>query len=223
MIPIKICGLRDPANIQEVAALGPDFVGFIFYPKSARWVGSDFDPSALERVPVSVKKIGVFVNESPEAILEIANKFSLEGVQLHGHETPAQAAVLKAEGLLVFKAFGLKPGFDPKQLTQFEDACTHFLFDTATPLHGGSGQRFDWALLDNLTIRLPSFLSGGINLENLDEALATANKYGLGLDVNSGIELSPGLKDIHKAAELIQRVRAFSPPSFQPIPATYHA
>jgi phosphoribosylanthranilate isomerase len=211
MIPLKICGLRDSANIQAIAALKPDFVGFIFYPKSPRWVGSDFGHHSLAGIPNGIKKIGVFVNEEPDLMLQIAKQVGLDGVQLHGQETPATAAFFKSEGLLVLKAFGLNAGFNAETLPQFEDSSTHFLFDTATPLHGGSGKSFDWTLLENLSINLPSFLSGGISLQNVDAALETAFRLGLGLDVNSGLETSPGLKDIPRATEFIERVRTFHP------------
>jgi phosphoribosylanthranilate isomerase len=161
-------------------------------------------------VPAGVQKVGVFVNETVPNVLATARKYDLDAVQLHGQETPETCAQLLASGLQVWKVFSVGTAFSQEMVTPYTAVSTHFLFDTATPAHGGSGKTFAWDLLDNLCISLPAFLSGGINPDNLDAAIAKAAQLGFGLDINSGIETAPGLKDPSLAAAVVQRVRSFA-------------
>ena len=167
-LKIKVCGMRDPENISGVAAALPDFLGFIFYPKSARFVGEEFSAEQLENIPTSIQKVGVFVNELPEKVIEICKKLNFQVAQLHGSESPEYCRQIKASGLAVFKAFSVDDSFDFGQLSGYADVCDYFLFDTKGRMPGGTGQKFNWALLKNYTGSVPFFLSGGIGSDDLD-------------------------------------------------------
>lgn len=191
-LQLKVCGLRDPANIRAVAALGPDLLGMVFHRASPRYAGDDFRVPADVRIPA----IGVFVNEGREAILRRVEQAGLAGVQLHGSETPDLAAELRAEGLLVIKAIAVGPDFDPMSVLPFHGNVDHFLFDTKSPAHGGTGKRFDWSVLEGLPAGTPFLLSGGIGPNDAQEVTALEMGDLCGVDVNSRFETAPGVKDI---------------------------
>ena len=134
----KVCGLRD--NILEVASLKPDFVGFIFYPKSPRYVGEDFE---MPKLNSSVKKVGVFVNEPADTVLDKVRRYKLDFVQLHGNETPEVCKELKNKTISIIKAFQMGVDFDFNQLVWYEPMVDYFLFDARTEKFGGSGDTFD--------------------------------------------------------------------------------
>jgi phosphoribosylanthranilate isomerase len=190
-IRLKVCGLRD--NIEEVVTLEPDYAGFIFYSKSPRFVGDDFN---MPRLGGPLKKVGVFVNESLETIRTIAMKFQLDLVQLHGDEVPAMCAQLKDMGLGVIKAFQMDDEFIFEELKPYESVVDYFLFDTRTKLYGGSGKTFNWEILEKYRLEKEYFLSGGISLDNLDGLSKMDVSRIHALDVNSRFEVKPGLKDI---------------------------
>lgn len=200
---IKVCGMRDPGNAAKVAALGPDYMGFIYYPPSPRYAGgTDVADLGLE----NLVKVAVFVNEKPERIAEIVNQGKFGTVQLHGHESPEDAVRLKDSGLKVIKSFGIHNYLDISKLKEYNSSCDFFLFDTRTELHGGSGVSFNWEVLRNYSLEKPFFLSGGIGLENIAGALQVAN-WGLplhALDLNSRFEISPGLKDVDKLKQIFK-------------------
>lgn len=192
---LKICGMRDPANIAEVASLLPDYLGFIFYDQSPRWVGKNF---RMPHIPSSVKKAGVFVNEKPAVILHHVARHNLDFVQLHGHETPEACRVLKDLGVHVIKAFAVDADFDFKTVSSYVDTVRYFLFDTKGKHFGGNGVPFDWSLLQRYDQQVPFFLSGGISAARI-AALGSIRHLPLhALDVNSGVEISPGLKDVNR-------------------------
>ena len=197
-LKLKICGLRNSENIREISALQPDFQGFIYYAKSPRFVGDDFV------MPTSTtKRVGVFVNESAEKIMEIAKRDKLDLVQLHGGEPPALAKALVEAGGLVMKVFSVDKDFDFNSVKAFVPYSQYFLFDTKTQGYGGSGKTFDWTLLNQYTNSTPFFLSGGLSPENIREVSQIKNPSFYGVDVNSGVEDLPGLKNISKLKELI--------------------
>jgi phosphoribosylanthranilate isomerase len=202
-IAIKICGMLDADNIEAVAALRPDYIGFIFYKESKRYVGKDFLLSS--NFPSKIKKVGVFVNESMERIKEIIATYQLDFVQLHGGEAVSDCAKLRQEGVGVIKAFSIDSSFDFNTTMPYESVVDYFLFDSKGKLYGGNGVSFDWSLLRNYHQRVPFFLSGGLDEENLQgvENLTSMNLHGL--DFNSGVEIAPGQKDIDKvrAVQLI--------------------
>jgi phosphoribosylanthranilate isomerase len=187
MIKLKVCGMKDPANIKAVAELGPDYMGFIFYRTSPRYVGEGFVMPDLKSDAVAV---GVFVNEGTEQILRKGMKI----VQLHGDETPLQVSELKDNGLTVIKAFAIDDDFDFARTKSYN--ADYFLFDTKGKYYGGNAKTFNWNKLKEYDQKTPFFLSGGLNAGNLQdlEMLKGMNLHAI--DVNSGVEDSPGIKNI---------------------------
>ena len=196
---LKICGLKDPENIKAVAGLNPDYIGFIFYPQSKRFVGNDFE---MPEIPASIKKVGVFVNESKSTVLEKIGKHKLDYVQLHGNESAEFCAELSKSFTKIIKAFGVDENFDLSSLQGYENHCEYFLFDTKTKEYGGSGKSFDKSILRNYKSSKPYFLSGGIGLEEVSGIKYQASKC-FAIDVNSKFEIEPGVKDIEKLKILI--------------------
>jgi len=202
-LQLKICGLKDPENILEVISLKPDYIGFIFYPESKRYV-ADLSPEFLHTLPSNVKKTGVFVNEQLNEVKRIVKAYDLNAIQLHGEESPEYCKLLSELNVEIIKAFGIDEGFDFSVLTAYLSVIDYYLFDTQTPKHGGSGKTFDWSLLQQYKLALPYFLSGGIGLESL-EAIKSIDDHRLfAIDVNSRFELSPGIKDLNKLRNLKQ-------------------
>ncbi|NJN26191.1 MAG: phosphoribosylanthranilate isomerase [Cyclobacteriaceae bacterium] len=201
----KVCGLRD--NIAEVMALQPDYIGFIFYPKSPRFIGHDFKMPAFHEK--SIKKVGVFVNESVDVVQDMVEKFKLDVVQLHGSESPEVCEGLQSPNLGVIKAFHVEEGFDFEILKPYEMVVDFFLFDTKTSQYGGSGRAFDWAMLQKYALNIPYFLSGGISLENIDDLNKLEVSKIQAIDVNSKFEIEPGLKDLGMLGELSRKLKMF--------------
>lgn len=206
-LKIKVCGMRDPENISGVAADLPDFLGFIFYPKSARFVGEDFSAEQLSTIPKTIQKVGVFVNELPEKVMGICRKLNFQVAQLHGSESPEYCGQIKASGLTVFKAFSVDDSFDFAQLSGYTNVCDYFLFDTKGHSPGGTGQKFNWELLKNYSGSVQFFLSGGIGPDDLEAIRNFEHPRWRGLDVNSGFEIAPALKDVEKVQKFISDVR----------------
>lgn len=191
---LKVCGMRDNVNMLEVASCKPDFMGFIFYAASPRYVGTDFVVSS--DFPESVKRVGVFVNQQTDAIIIHCSKHQLDFVQLHGHESVDQVEKLKSMGYRVIKVFSIDDNFDFNSVKPFESLVDFFLFDTKGKFYGGNAQRFNWKLLDKYTGKTPFFLSGGIKPELVEEIRLLNHSMLAGIDVNSGVEISPGVKDV---------------------------
>ncbi|MBC8052274.1 MAG: phosphoribosylanthranilate isomerase [Sphingobacteriaceae bacterium] len=198
--------MRDTENIHQLAAIQPDYMGFIFYEKSKRYVES-LDRLKLGNLPASIKKTGVFVDAAIEEIEAKISLYKLEAIQLHGQETPEFCGLLKQAGLEVIKAFGVDNQFDFNLLNRYDEAVDYFLFDTKTDKHGGSGMVFDWNLLQNYTLSKPYFLSGGLDTEHLNELLNIPDQRLYALDLNSRFELEPGLKDIQKLTSFFNAIR----------------
>ncbi len=190
----KVCGLKNPENIKAITALSPDYMGFIFYGPSPRY-DEDMPEGVLNKIPSSIKKTAVFVNENKETINALLGKYDFEAIQLHGNESPefCSSFMHKVE---VLKAFGLNSDFDFDQLQAYTDKVDFFLFDTKTDSHGGSGKTFDWTVLNKYTLDIPFFLSGGISPENLEEVKNISHPQFYGVDLNSKFETAPGLKNI---------------------------
>jgi len=203
---IKVCGLRDPDNIKAITALEPDYMGFIFYDRTPRFVG-DIDVKILNDIPSTIIKTAVFVNESIEGISTIINKYKFDAIQLHGSEGPEICAEFKGK-VKIIKAFGISEDFNFQDLAAYVDHVDYFLFDTKTSIHGGSGETYDWGILDNYKFDIPFFLSGGLSLENLESVKEIDHQQFYGVDLNSRFELSPALKNIEKlqiAFEMLQQ------------------
>jgi phosphoribosylanthranilate isomerase len=205
---VKVCGMRDAAALTEVAALGPDFLGFIFAPASPRFVGEALVPEQLRALPATIWKVGVFVNETVENIERTAERFGLSAVQLHGQETPAQCEALSEAGLLVMKAFSVGQRLDVTALLPYVPHCDFFLFDTKGAAPGGNGTVFNWNLLRQYNLPVPYFLAGGLGLEHAAE-LAALRLPGLaGVDLNSCFETAPGVKDAGRVGQMLTQLRS---------------
>lgn len=203
---IKVCGMRDAANIEALSQLPIDYMGFIFYPSSPRYVGIKLDINLLKSVPEHINKVGVFVNESLVDIQKTAEKYGFKYLQLHGNETPDYCLALKDKGYVVIKAFKAEPATLTCETANYRYACDYFLFDTPTIKHGGSGKKFDWEMLKQQKLRLPFFLSGGIAPDD-EEALKALDLPELfSIDINSQFEIEPGLKDIEKIKDFISKI-----------------
>lgn len=201
--------MRNPENIDAVCAAMPDFIGFIFYPKSKRFVGENPDETIFKRVPSTIKKAGVFVNEEKEQLLSVCKKYRLEVAQLHGAEPPEYCRWIRDHGLMVLKAFPLDDDFDFSQLDDYIPAVDYFLFDTKGKLPGGTGEKFNWKILNRYRGPVPFFLSGGIGPDDAGDILKMDHPQLVALDINSGFELRPGLKDAAKTASFIQKIRNY--------------
>ena len=203
-IKIKVCGMRDANNITQVTTLGPDYMGFIFYPPSPRYVGADFQLSAEDTKPVV--RVGVFVNADNEEILRQSRIVRFDHVQLHGNEGVQQAAALKDLGFKVIKVFSVDDEFDFGVTKQFTPFVDFFLFDTRGKLYGGNARAFNWNVLRRYDQDVPFFLSGGISPENVNDIASLEGMNLHALDVNSGVEEAPGLKDVKKLKAIFDTV-----------------
>ena len=199
--------MRQGANVQEVARLKPDLMGFIFYPKSKRFVGDDFDSSIVKSVMPEVQTVGVFVNEEVDKVISLVRRYSLDFVQLHGNESPASCQAIREKGIKVLKAFGIHNDFDWTALEPYIDSCDYFLFDTSTKDYGGSGVKFDWNTLIGYKLPNPFVLSGGIGTEDADIIKSIKHPQLSGIDINSRFEIEPGLKDVGLLQSFISKIR----------------
>ena len=204
---IKVCGLKDPQNIEHVAALGPDYVGFIFYGPSPRFV-ADMPVETINVLPSNIIKTAVFVNESAANINSLIARFKFDAIQLHGNESPEFCAEFTGK-VKVLKAFGLNDTFNFEQLDTYVNKVDFFLFDTKTDIHGGSGKTFDWGILNKYKLDIPFFLSGGISLDNLAEIKKIYHPQFYGVDLNSRFETAPGVKNIEKLKEAFATIKQF--------------
>lgn len=197
--------MRDSENIRAIEQTKADLMGFIFHPKSPRFVAS-----LPEYMPKKQKRVGVFVNASLEQILAKAQKFSLEYIQLHGDEPPAFCSELKNRGLKVIRALRISNADDIIRAESYNMADL-MIFDTKTELYGGSGKKFNWQLLENYKGCVPFLLSGGIRSDTFEEIKAFFHPQFAGIDLNSGFEISPALKDVGKLNNFIEKIKGMRP------------
>ena len=204
---IKVCGMRERENCyQLVQEVNPDWMGLIFYSKSPRLVPFE---SADWLIDLPLKKVGVFVGEDQSEIRRKTTLFSLSALQLHGGESVEEVKQLKEDTELeIWKVFGVGENLDWKVMEEFIPHVDRFLFDTATASRGGSGKTFDWGLLKGYPFEKGFFLSGGLRLEHAAEILELSKDIPqlLGVDVNSGFEIAPGLKHIPDLKEFKQKL-----------------
>ena len=198
---IKVCGMREADNIREVEALGIDMMGFIFWPKSSRYVSQRPD-----YLPKRVKRVGVFVDEEPEQVRRLAGEYGLDYIQLHGHEMPEVISYLRTPALphpRIIKAFNISTEEDLLQTKPYEGLVDYFLFDAKGKSVGGNGEKFNWDVLEAYQGSTPFLLSGGIGPDDAERVNAFYHPKCIGIDLNSRFELTPGLKDIAKLREFI--------------------
>ena len=193
---IKVCGMREADNIREVETLGIDMMGFIFWPKSSRYVSQRPD-----YLPKRVKRVGVFVDEDPEQVKQLADDYGLNYVQLHGQESPSY--IFQLRGLHVIKAFNISTTEDLIQTQPYEGLVDYFLFDAKGKSVGGNGEKFNWDVLDAYQGNTPFLLSGGIGPDDAERVNAFYHPKCIGIDLNSRFELAPGLKDVAKLKEFM--------------------
>ncbi|WP_299606423.1 phosphoribosylanthranilate isomerase [uncultured Aquimarina sp.] len=203
---LKVCGMKYQENMQAVAELQPDYLGFIFYEKSPR----NFDGD-IPKLPDEIKKTGVFVDASIDFVIEKVKKHNFKVIQLHGNESSQYCRDLQSElecfsetesteSIEIWKVFSIKDQFDFEILEPYEGIVDYFLFDTKGKEKGGNGYTFDWSVLNNYPSETPFILSGGIGLDEIEkvkEILKTDLPI-YAIDVNSKFETAPGLKNIEE-------------------------
>ncbi|MDR2424647.1 MAG: phosphoribosylanthranilate isomerase [Prevotellaceae bacterium] len=202
---IKVCGMCKPKNIAEIATLNPDYMGFIFYKPSPRFV-ENLDPVVLDLLPANTAKVGVFVDAPLDYALQQAETYRFDFLQLHGHETLDYCAGLKNKYAII-KTFGIDQKTDFAKISEYENVCNYFLFDTKTELYGGSGKKFDHSLLDAYRGKTPFFLSGGISPHDANIVSHNCSNLCNAIDVNSRFEITPGIKDFNKIKTFIEIIR----------------
>lgn len=210
---IKVCGMQDEENIQQVAALGVNMLGFIFYPQSPRYALKDLGDKEIlnfihnDNTKSLINRVGVFVNEGFNNIVEIAEKYQLNYIQLHGGESVEMCRQLKSRGYKIIKVFSIETEEDIAQTADFENCADFFLFDTKCKNYGGSGKTFNWEILNAYTGNTPFILSGGISMESIEAIKAFYHPRFAGIDLNSGFEIAPALKDVNKLELFINEIR----------------
>lgn len=201
---IKICGIRDKANIEALDQVAVDYVGLIFYPKSKRYF-FDGNAAVADVLELNKQRVGVFVNESIDKIKALAEEFKLSVVQLHGDESVAECAALKEEGYQVWKAFSVSDQLP--DLAAYRAAVDAFLFDTKGKEYGGNGVRFDWSALTDYSEEIPFVLSGGIDPEDVEMVKGFSHSALEVLDLNSRFESAPGLKDMESLKAFVAEIK----------------
>ena len=205
---IKVCGMRELENIRNlISEVKPDWMGLIFYPKSPRFVSDKLAPEISE---LAVKKVGVFVNETEAEILQKVKQFDLSATQLHGTESPEFVRNLSEKtDCALWKVISIGDVIDWKSLEGYQPFVSKFLFDTASPAHGGSGKKFDWKILETYPYNKGFLLSGGLDEESAEEVLALQKQIPQlqGVDLNSKFELAPGVKDIERIKRFKEIIR----------------
>lgn len=234
---IKVCGMRDAENIREVRQLGIDMMGFVFWPESPRFVRMisseagiipDYSEERLRKAVRGEKeaadtaaetaapaRVGVFVDEMPQTIVTHVYNYSLDYVQLHGDESPTMIDNLKrtlipdiAPGIRIIKALSVATADDMARSRDYEGSADLLLFDTRCKGKGGSGEKFDWELLEAYDGTTPFLLSGGLGPDDADRLRSFSHPQFLGVDLNSRFETAPGMKDVELLRNFIRRLRA---------------
>jgi phosphoribosylanthranilate isomerase len=225
--------MRETENIRQVAALGVDMMGFIFWPESQRFVKMisaqagiipDYSEERLRKMRNKTqasasaenrpKRVGVFVDEMPQSIVTRVYNYELDFVQLHGNESAVMIENLKrtlipdiAPDIKIIKALSIREKDDVKRWREYEGAADMLLFDTKCKTVGGSGEQFDWSVLEAYDGNIPFLLSGGIGPEDAERVLKFSHPQFVGIDLNSRFEISPAVKDVEKLKTFIQTIR----------------
>jgi phosphoribosylanthranilate isomerase len=207
-IKIKVCGMRDESNIRELVGIHPDYIGFIFYSGSERYVGNNFDKGILDYIPDSIYKVGVFVKADKNYIIERTKTYGLNLIQLHGGESAEFCREVSHNGIPIIKVFSINEGFDFNSVIPFKQFCKYFMFDTECRTYGGSSRKFNWDSLNQYDNEKPVFLSGGIGPEDADSVKELDNLNIHAVDINSRFEKAPGLKDISQIRKFIKNIKS---------------
>lgn len=215
---VKVCGLKEIGNIEALKQLSIDFMGFIFYPKSKRYVGQSEALKSLlqeQNWQSDIKKVGVFVDVEIDEILHTVHDYSLDYVQLHGNESPEYCrelnriwSISSMRKAKLIKAFAIGDASDFEQVNQYQAHCQLFIFDTKGENKGGNGISFDWDLLKHYSGMIPFLLSGGINESDAQKIRQLNAPQLAGVDINSRFESAPALKDVEKVKQFIANLKA---------------
>jgi phosphoribosylanthranilate isomerase len=203
-LKIKVCGMREPKNLEQLCSIAPDYIGYIFYSESKRFVGLRPDPALFKIPPSGITKVGVFVNEQINRVRQLVEEYQLDMVQLHGNESPLYCEKLMELEVPVIKTINPPYGSDKEDFT---GVVRSLLFDSPGPGWGGTGQKFDWSLVMDQSIPVPFFLSGGIGPGDAKAIREMSQENLLGVDLNSRFELAPGLKDIGLLKDFFIEIR----------------
>ncbi|MBK0381060.1 phosphoribosylanthranilate isomerase [Mucilaginibacter segetis] len=205
---IKVCGLKYQDNINAVADLAPDYMGFICYDRSPRFIGQ-MENDLFDELPNSIIKTAVFVNENAEQVSKLIALYKFSAIQLHGNESPDFCNRFKNK-VTVIKAYGVDEDFDFGILERYKNNVDFFMFDTKTAEHGGSGRKFNWDILNKYELNVPFFLSGGLSPDNMEEVKKIDHPMFYAVDLNSRFETSPGIKDINKLTTAFNTIKKFN-------------
>lgn len=203
-VRIKICGITRWEDARIAASLGVDAIGFIFYDKSPRYIAPEEAALIIKQLPPFVSRVGVFVDEDPQRVIAASRLSGIDTIQLHGTESPRYCHAMP---MPVIKAFSIEPSSDLALLEQYH--VSGLLLDTwASGRRGGTGKTFDWTIAQNACTKYDHvILAGGLNPANIEEALETVHPYGI--DISSGVEIKPGIKNPRKMRDAVQAVRAW--------------
>ncbi len=203
---IKICGMRDPENIAQVAALSPMLMGFIFYDKSPR-NAAGLDPEVIRRLPDFIRPVAITVNRDFDSIMALCRQYGFKIVQLHGEESPELCRRLREEGLTVFKAIPVDSDIDWNAVAAYEGAVDMFVFDTKSSSRGGTGRKFSWDILAGYPLSVPYLIGGGVGPDDIPAIISAMRPGMAGIDINSRFETEPGLKDLGLLINFILNLR----------------
>lgn len=196
---LKVCGITQLTQLKELDELGVNYAGMIFYERSVRYILNKLKGKAVREIPLSLKKVGVFVNASEENIMTQIGQYGLDIVQLHGDETPVFCNRI-SEHITIIKSFRITQKNEQNidwMIRPYEESCDYYLFDTARPgAYGGTGEKFDWEILNRNKINKPFFLSGGIGMNDTGKIRSFSHPFFYAIDVNSKVEIQEGIKDI---------------------------
>ena len=202
---VKICGIKDEDNLEELSELKFEMIGLNFYPPSKRFLSYD-RTDFIDGIPSHIRKVGVVVNENIDKVYSLVTDFELDDIQLHGSESISYCEEV-AEFCNIIKAFGIEEGMDIDELVEGYEMCSYLLFDTKSKNHGGTGRKFDWNTLDSYTGLTPFLLSGGIGPADYEQILELEHSSLVGVDINSKFEIEPGIKNIDLIAEFLEEIK----------------
>jgi phosphoribosylanthranilate isomerase len=204
---LKVCGLRERENVAAIAAIKPQWMGFIFSPVSPRYYNDASEPASIASIPKGIYKTGVFVNADEEKVMNLHNQHQLDYIQLHGYESVEFCKNLSSKGIKIIKAFALTPEFDFSMTEDYAPYASLFLFDSAGKLLGGNGVQFNHALLKGKRFSKPFLLSGGIGPDDVPALKNLHHPDMIGVDVNSRFEDAPGLKNVSALELFSQQIK----------------
>jgi phosphoribosylanthranilate isomerase len=206
---IKVCGITLLEQLEKLDEIGIDYAGLIFYDQSLRCINKKLRAEEVQAKEFSLKKVGVFVNADEEYIMQQVEDFGLDMVQLHGDETPGFCKNI-SDYIRVIKAFRITPNNEQNidwMIKPYDEYCDYYLFDTNRKnAYGGTGEKFEWNILKENMINKPFFLSGGIGVKDIDKLKNFEHPFFYGVDVNSRVEMAPGVKDLEAVQQLVNEL-----------------